>query len=81
VDVTVSVSISGSKTELRWLFLVHASGVYYSAQGRVVCEYTYPTSNLQIWEGRALAVLLGGRCGVLGRGDDLGRDGVGSVFR
>ena len=72
VDVPSSVSISGSKSVLFWLSWADASRVQNSAQGRDVCEYSYPAGKLTIW-ARWAAQLLPVRVGGVS-----GRDGVSS---
>jgi len=50
VDIPSSVSISGLKSVSCWLCRAYASRVKHSAQGREICEYTYPAGKLWILE-------------------------------
>jgi len=83
VDVTSSVSISGSQSVSYWLSWADESRVKDSAQGRDVCKYAYLAGKItfqQCWAPEVLPVGVGG---VPGRGSigSGGGSGVGCLHR
>jgi len=69
MDVPSSVSISRSKSVSRWLFWADTSRLQNWAQGRYVCDYSYPAGKLTICDRCAPDLLLVSAGGVPGRGD------------